>query len=161
MTNDERHLKDILCPFVAILKNLTPFRELNTFLSFSFLLGGTKVYVAGAEFAKEVLVSNNTSFQRPYFLRDMLPFLGTGILTTNGRMHALQRRAFTPALSYSSVKGFLPTFSEKAFELVKVSQASISKCKQSSCQKIAWNLSPLIGNLSIYRLSRTKRPPPI
>ncbi len=85
------------------------------------LIGGYRVHVTDPDVAKHVIVSNNKNYRRQDVLKQMLPDLGNGLITANGRDHAIQRKQLNPFFSSSKIKGYLPVFAQKAEELVQVS----------------------------------------
>ena len=86
---------------------------------------GTTVFVSDPEYAKHILVTNSTNYQRDDVTLEFLPALGTGLLTTNGKKHALMRKHLNPAFTLGSVKQFISVFNDKAIQLVKVSYAIV------------------------------------
>ena len=78
------------------------------------------MHVVDPEFAKHVLVTKSTNYRRANHIQTMLPALGETLITSNGKLHALQRKQLNPEFSLGKVRHFLPTFNEKANELLKV-----------------------------------------
>ncbi len=76
--------------------------------------------MADPEVARRVLVTNSVNYRRDDVLLKFLPALGTGLVTSNGRAHAIQRKHLHPAFTLESVKDYLPIFNEKSIELAKV-----------------------------------------
>ena len=81
---------------------------------------GTSVYITDPEYAKQILVTNSSRYARPENLRKLLPALGNGLITSNGKEHALLRKHLNPAFSHASIKEFMPIFNKKAAQFVKV-----------------------------------------
>ena len=84
------------------------------------LSAGTRVNISDPAYARQILVTNSTNYKRDDALLHLLPALGTGLITTNGKAHALQRKKLNPAFSLASVKDFLPVFNEKGNQLIQV-----------------------------------------
>ena len=89
-------------------------------MALTVLVAGTTVFINDPEFAKQILVTNSSSYRRDDVLLKILPALGTGLLTTSGKVHAAQRKTLYPAFSLSSVRKFISIFNEKGSELLQV-----------------------------------------
>ena len=90
------------------------------------LSDGNAVHITDPEYAKYVLVTNSHNYIRRASALELLPAFGTGLLTTNGKAHAMQRKHLNPAFTATSVKHFITVFNEKAMELVEVRKFSLS-----------------------------------
>ena len=84
------------------------------------LAGGTTVHISDPEFAKQVLVTNSSNYYRQRSLVKMLPALGNGVLTANGKEHANMRKHLNPLFTHGSVRQFISVFNDKAKQLVQV-----------------------------------------
>ena len=92
----------------------------NSILFSNYFVGGTSVFITDPEYAKQVLVTNSMNYGRNDALLSFLPALGTGLITTGGKEHAIMRKNLNPAFTLGSVKEFISTFNMKASQLVKV-----------------------------------------
>ena len=91
------------------------------YLSFQiYFTDGRSIFISDPAYAKQILVTNAINYPRDETLLNFLPALGTGLLTSNGREHALMRKHLNPAFTLGSVKQFISVFNEKAVQLVKV-----------------------------------------
>ena len=70
---------------------------------------------------KYVTVTNAKNYARSQQVRKVLPSVGNGLFSSNGREHALQRKMINPAFTYSNLTGFVDDFQELACNLVTVS----------------------------------------
>ena len=86
----------------------------------SFVAGETLVHISDPKYAKWILVTNSTNYDRDGTLLKILPALGTGLLTSNGKEHADMRKHLNPMFSLGSVKQFMAVFNNKAKHLVEV-----------------------------------------
>lgn len=75
---------------------------------------------------KQVLVTESYKYDRPEFVKRMLPNVGNGLFGSSGKLHARQRKLLNPAFSYTNLKCFVPTFVEKSAALVQVISDSSS-----------------------------------
>jgi len=89
------------------------------------VFGGTSVFITDPEYAKQVLVTKSMNYDRGDVLLSFLPALGTGLLTTGGKEHAIMRKNLNPAFTLGSVKEFISTFNMKASQLVKCIEEGI------------------------------------
>lgn len=85
-----------------------------------FFAAGTTVFIIDPEYAKRILVLHSANYDMDKTLLELLPMLGTGLLTTSGKKHALMRKHLNPAFTLGSVKQFITIFNEKSCHLVKV-----------------------------------------
>ena len=90
------------------------------FFTVFYLTAGTVVFITDPEYAKQVLVTKSMNYDINNVLLNFLPALGTGLLTTGGKEHAIMRKNLNPAFTLGSVKEFISTFNMKASQLVKV-----------------------------------------
>ena len=109
------------CLIVDIITSLI---SLNTI--FILRTAGTTVHVSDPEFAKRILVTNSSNYDRQKLIVKQLPALGTGLLTSNGKEHAIMRKHLNPMFTLGSVKEFIPVFNDKANQLVQVMHIMIS-----------------------------------
>lgn len=91
--------------------------NLNALLYFT---AGVNVFILDPDYAKRILVTNTSSYDRDMVIQRILPYLGTGLITTYGKDHAVMRKHLNPAFTLGSVKQFMSTFNEKGLQLVKV-----------------------------------------
>ena len=84
------------------------------------IIAGTTVSVCDPELAKQILVTNSSNYHRQNTLLKVLPALGTGLLTLNGKEHAVMRKHLNPMFTLGSVKQFISIFNDKTSQLVKV-----------------------------------------
>ena len=67
-----------------------------------------------------MLVTNSSNYDREGALLRLLPALGTGLLTSNGKEHAIMRKHLNPMFTLGMVKEFITIFNDKATQLVLV-----------------------------------------
>ena len=65
-------------------------------------------------------MTKSLNYDTDEILLSFMPALGTGLLTTAGKEHALMRKHLNPAFTLGSVKEFISTFNDKANQLVRV-----------------------------------------
>ena len=85
------------------------------------MTGKERLCVFKPEYVKQILVSNNHKYYRPGVVKDVIPSLGNGLFTSNGKEHAWQRKMIHPAFSYGVIKAFVPVFDKNTDILLEVS----------------------------------------
>ena len=70
-------------------------------------------------------MTKSLNYDRDETLLSFMPALGTGLLTTRGKEHAIMRKHLNPAFTLGSVKEFISIFNDKANQLVKVIRMTI------------------------------------
>ena len=66
-------------------------------------------------------MTNSSNYNKQATSLKMLPALGNGILTANGKSHATLKRQLNPMFTAASVKEHMSVFNEKSYQLVQVS----------------------------------------
>ena len=66
-------------------------------------------------------MANSSNYNMQATSLKMLPALGTGILTVNGKRHATLKKHLNPMFTTFSVKEYISVFNDKSHQLVKVS----------------------------------------
>jgi len=89
------------------------------FFSF-YVLAYHRVIVYDKDLMKQVLVTESYKFNRPPFVREMIPAFANGLFDSSGKLHARQRKMINPAFSFANIKQFVPAFEASAQELVRV-----------------------------------------
>lgn len=69
---------------------------------------------------KHVSVTNAMNYGRSPVVRTILPSIGNGLFSSNGKDHARQRKMINPAFNYNNLTGMVDDFKEVASNLVKV-----------------------------------------
>lgn len=85
-----------------------------------FLLGDSRVLLTDPELIKYVVVTNAKNYRRSEFVRQVLPSIGNGLFSSNGKDHAFQRKLITPAFHFSNLVGMVEHFEDVAHNLVQV-----------------------------------------
>ena len=93
---------------------------------FALISGGYRVHVTDPDVAKHVLVSNCKNYRRQDVLKKMLPGFGNGLITSNGRAHAMQRKQLNPFFSIGRIRNFLPLFIDKTNHLIQVRSSTFT-----------------------------------
>ena len=70
---------------------------------------------------KHVAVTNSKNYARTEFVRAVIPSIGNGVFSSNGKEHARQRKMIHPAFNYNNLTGMVDDFKEVTSNLVKVS----------------------------------------
>ena len=89
-------------------------------LFIKFLLGDSRVLLTDPELIKYVVVTNAKNYRRSEFVRQVLPSIGNGLFSSNGKDHAFQRKLITPAFHFSNLVGMVEHFEDVAHNLVQV-----------------------------------------
>ena len=91
-----------------------------------FLIGETsRVFLSDPELIKYVCVTNAKNYRRSRFVRTVLPSIGNGVFSSNGKDHALQRKLILPAFHYNNLTGMVEHFKDVASNLVQVNYTCI------------------------------------
>lgn len=80
--------------------------------------GSSRVFLADPDLIKYVTVTNAKNYLRTPQIRKILPSIGNGLFSSNGRDHALQRKMINPAFHYKNLTGMVDDFQELACNLV-------------------------------------------
>lgn len=107
-----------------------PSVKCNSKLHF-YILGGYRIHITDANIAKHIIVTNSKNYRRQDVLKKLLPGFGNGLITSNGRSHAIQRKHLNPFFSLAKVQEFFPAFVNKTNELIKVSFEILLECLSS------------------------------
>jgi len=96
---------------------LERFRKYGTVYKEWGYFGGTTVNISDPKYAKWVLVTNSHNYYRQETLVKLLPALGTGVLTANGKAHANMRKQLNPMFTAVSVKEYMSVFNDNQTSL--------------------------------------------
>lgn len=69
---------------------------------------------------KHVTVTNSKNYARSHYLRIVLPSIGNGLFSSNGKDHADQRKMINPAFNYGNLTGIVDDFEDVTANLVRV-----------------------------------------
>ncbi|KAJ6758286.1 CYTOCHROME P450 714C2 [Salix koriyanagi] len=96
---------------------------------FVFSLGNTQIlYVSQADVVREITTCTSLEFGKPsYQQRELGPLLGQGILTSNGKVWAHQRKILAPELYTDKVKGMMSLIAESTTVLLSSWKSRIEK----------------------------------
>jgi len=109
-------------------------------------ISGTTINISDPKYAKWILVTNSSNYNKQATSLKMLPALGNGILTANGKSHATLKRQLNPMFTAASVKEHMSVFNEKSYQLVEFIEKRIQEnngrsCEMKMLQKLAdWTL---------------------
>lgn len=81
--------------------------------------GSYRVCLTDPELIRYVAV-NGHKFYRADFVKQQIPSIGNGLFSSNGKVHARQKRMIGPAFTKKNLKGFSEIFKENVENLVKV-----------------------------------------
>ena len=81
--------------------------------------GGYVVCLADPELIRYVAV-NGHKFNRPDFIKQQIPSSGNGLVSSNGKARARQKRMIGPAFATKNLKRFSGIFQENVENLAKV-----------------------------------------
>jgi len=113
---------------------LERFRKYGTVYKEWGYFGGTTVNISDPKYAKWVLVTNSHNYYRQETLVKLLPALGTGVLTANGKAHANMRKQLNPMFTAVSVKEYMSVFNDKSNQLVKYIKEKMQGENEKSCE---------------------------
>ena len=65
-------------------------------------------------------MTNSSNYNMQATSLKMLPALGTGILTVNGKRHSTLKKNLNPMFTAFSVKEYMSVFNDKSQQLIKV-----------------------------------------
>lgn len=91
----------------------------NGFFNLSWI-GRENILIADPEAAKQILVTNCHKYIRNEALKKILPIVGNGLFSSNGKDHSRQKKLIGPAFNVGNLKGMFRVFQAKAALLVKV-----------------------------------------
>ncbi|KAK1570970.1 hypothetical protein Q3G72_009980 [Acer saccharum] len=96
---------------------------------FSFSLGNTEIlHVSKPEMVREIVTCTSLDLGKPLYLQNELgPFLGRGILTTNGAVWAHQNKTIAPELYLAKVKGMINLITESTMIILKTFKSRIER----------------------------------
>lgn len=96
---------------------------------FVFSLGNTQIlYVSQADVVREITTCTSLEFGKPsYQQKELGPLLGQGILTSNGKVWAHQRKILAPQLYTDKVKGMMSLIAESTTVLLSSWKSRIEK----------------------------------
>ncbi|KAK1570481.1 hypothetical protein Q3G72_002610 [Acer saccharum] len=96
---------------------------------FSFSLGNKQIlHVSKPEMVREIVTCTSLDLGKPSYLQNELgPFLGRGILTTNGAVWAHQNKTIAPELYMVKVKGMINLITESTMIIVKSLKSRVEK----------------------------------
>ena len=77
--------------------------------------------MADPDLIKHVTVTNSKNYLRSPFIRKVMPSIGNGLFSSNGKDHTLQRKMIIPAFHYSNLDRMVNDFCEVSKSLVTVS----------------------------------------
>ena len=83
------------------------------------------VYVTDVNFVKQVMVKNSFKHTKPGYLRRVITSAGNGLLTSNGKDHAWQRKMINPAFSYANLKDMVPFMKAATDDLLEVKEIGL------------------------------------
>ncbi|CAH3177036.1 unnamed protein product [Porites evermanni] len=83
--------------------------------------GDTRVFLADPDLIKHVTVTNSKNYLRSRFIRKVMPSIGNGLFSSNGKDHTLQRKMIIPAFHYSNLGRMVNDFCEVSNSLITVS----------------------------------------
>lgn len=66
-------------------------------------------------------VTKSQNYARSALVKAVLPSIGNGLFSSNGKEHARQRKMINPAFNYSNLTGMVDDFKDVSSNLVKVS----------------------------------------
>ena len=84
-----------------------------------YFIDGHRVFLVDPELIKYV-AANSHKFNRPVSVKQNIPSFGNGLLASNGKAHARQKRMIGPVFTSKYLKGFLGVYKENVDNLVKV-----------------------------------------
>ncbi|XP_031565881.1 taurochenodeoxycholic 6 alpha-hydroxylase-like [Actinia tenebrosa] len=87
---------------------------------FGIGIGDCRIAVYDPNLIKQVMITESYKYDRPEFVKKMIPNVGNGLFGSSGKLHAKQRKLINPAFSYTTLKCFVPTFVENSAKLVKL-----------------------------------------
>lgn len=79
--------------------------------------GGNIYFVNEPDLVKEVLITHNSKFRKGRGLERLRPFLGNGLLTSEGEFHQRQRRIIQPVFHHKSLKTYAGIMINRASHL--------------------------------------------
>jgi len=89
-------------------------------------------------------VTNSSNYNMQATSLKMLPALGTGILTVNGKRHSTLKKNLNPMFTAFSVKEYMSVFNDKSQQLIKYIEKKIQANDGRSCEmKMLRKLSDL------------------
>ena len=103
-----------------------------------FLLGDSRVLLTDPELIKYVVVTNAKNYRRSEFVRQVLPSIGNGLFSSNGKDHAFQRKLITPAFHFSNLVGMVEHFEDVAHNLVQVNLTQFNILNLTGLSAIIW-----------------------
>ncbi|KGP72163.1 cytochrome P450 [Pontibacillus yanchengensis] len=78
----------------------------------------TIYHILDANLIKEILITQASSFQKARAFKQIKPFVGEGLLTSEGDFHKQQRRIMQPPFTQHHIQSYAPTMSVLAKSLV-------------------------------------------
>ncbi|XP_027047079.1 cytochrome P450 4F5-like [Pocillopora damicornis] len=92
--------------------------------------GDSRVLLTDPELIKYVVVTNAKNYRRSEFVRQVLPSIGNGLFSSNGKDHAFQRKLITPAFHFSNLVGMVEHFEDVAHNLVQLWTEQVNSSKE-------------------------------
>lgn len=102
---------------------------------FYFDLGPKRVVILRKPEVVEELLKSSTLIQKAWVYEFVMPWLGTGLLTSTGSKWRSRRKLLTPSFHFEILKDFLPIFNEQAkifADILNKTLLEISKEKSKS-----------------------------
>lgn len=85
---------------------------------------------------KHVTVTKSKNYVRSSVLKNIIPSIGNGLFSSNGKEHARQRKMINPAFNYSNLTGMVGDFEDISSNLVKVGYNSLSEAGRIQIQSM-------------------------
>ena len=102
--------------------------------------GGYMVVVANVQHVKDVL-GKTSLFKKDKFFQTLFPLMGEGVLCSNGKQHAFQRRLMAKAFSPDHIRKFTPIMNSHANRLIEVLKKEIGNGKEGKNVQVQSHLS--------------------
>ncbi|MET8760975.1 cytochrome P450 [Lentzea sp. NPDC004782] len=94
-------------------------------------------FVTDAALTHEVLVSQGSKFRKGAMFDKFQPYLGTGLLLSNGEHHLRQRRLMQPAFHRERIENYAPTMARAAAGLAARWQPGEVRVVENDMQELA------------------------
>ena len=108
--------------------------------------GGYRVVVANAQHVKHVL-GNAALFDKDDFFQTLFPMMGNGVLCSNGKEHAFQRRLLAKAFSPDHIRKFSPLMNNHAKRLIEVFKKEIGDKEEGENVQVQLHLSNTVFDI--------------
>ena len=108
--------------------------------------GGYGVVVSHTKHMRYVL-GNPSLFKKDKFFKTLFPLMGDGVLSSNGKEHAFQKRLLGKAFSPDHIRKFMPVMNDHAKRLIDVYKHEVGDDKTGKNIEVQHHLSNIVFDI--------------